>query len=151
MQYLNHLINHTIWANEKWIDFYTLKLPEDEHLCKILCHILLGEQVWFQRIRGEKLNRKIWRILSSEKLHSMQQENSKIYRQLLDSDLAERIEFQRFTGETGTSSIGNILLHLCTHGSHHRGQIASHVSSIGLKPINTDYIAYIGNHHNELS
>jgi hypothetical protein len=61
---------------------------------------------------------------------------------LLTRDLTQMIAFQRFTGEKYESPIADILLHLILHGSHHRGQMATHASAAGLRAINTDYVEY---------
>lgn len=142
MEYVEKLVKQTIWANQKWIEFLFEKAPQEEQLQQWMSHILLGEQVWFQRILNQELNHKIWKVLSFEDLRYLHQENKEIYHELLQRDLDEEIIFKRFTGEKGTITIAGILLHLSTHGFHHRGQMSSYISNLGIEPINMDYIAF---------
>ena len=61
---------------------------------------------------------------------------------LLGEDLGRIVSYRRFTGEAYQSPVRDILLHLVLHGGHHRGQMATHVSGRGLRPINTDFIQF---------
>lgn len=142
MSDLHKLVHHCIWANKSWIDFLMNKTPDDLHLRTLMSHILLGEQVWFQRILEKDLNKQIWQTLSFEKLNDLHQKNNDIYMDLLNNHLHKKLTFDRFSGESGETTVRNIVVHLCTHGFHHRGQMSAHVSSIGLNPINTDFISY---------
>lgn len=65
-----------------------------------------------------------------------------IYDGLLAGDLARVVAYRRFTGEEYQSSVADVLLHLALHGAHHRGQLATHVSSRGVTPLNTDFVQF---------
>ena len=68
--------------------------------------------------------------------------NRKLYNEILKESLDRVIPYKRFTGEEYQSPVADILLHLTLHGAHHRGQMATYVSSKGMKPINTDFVQY---------
>ncbi|GAA5521256.1 hypothetical protein LQ318_05880 [Aliifodinibius salicampi] len=142
MEYLNKQVHHCIWANEIWIEFLSDEGSNDQYLAKMMSHILLSEQAWFQRIFGQEIGQNIWQILPSEQLTDLQEEHRKIYYQLLEQDIDRVISFQRFSGDSGSSSIGDILLHLCTHGQHHRGQMSEYTSKREMDIADTDYISY---------
>lgn len=142
MAHVEKLVKQTVWANKKWIEFISEKAPQEEQLQKWMSHILLGEQVWFQRILNQELNHEIWTILSFEDLRYLHQENEEIFHKLLQRNLDDEITFQRFTGERGAATIRDILTHISTHGFHHRGQMASYISGLGISPIQTDFIAF---------
>jgi hypothetical protein len=57
-------------------------------------------------------------------------------------NLERVIAYKRFTGEEYQSPVADILLHLALHGAHHRGQMATYVSSKGAKPFNTDFVQF---------
>ena len=103
----------------------------DQYTVARVSHILLGEQAWFQRIAGETLDRDIWRAMSIAQLREMHQTHERTYERLLGSDLDRIVSYQRFTGEKYQSSVSDIVLHLVTHGAHHRGQVAAHVAANG--------------------
>ena len=60
-----------------------------------------------------------------------------------EESLAEKISYQNTQGQTFMTSIRDILLHVHTHSSYHRGQIANILRELGEVPVNTDYITYV--------
>ena len=139
---LAKLTDHCIWANELWIGFISENCPADEYLLTRMSHILLGEQAWFDRISGKEPNRNIWTAITIPSLQEEQQKHRSVYQNLVAGNIDRVIAYKRFTGEEYQSSIADILLHLTLHGAHHRGQMATHVSGRGMKPINADFIQY---------
>jgi uncharacterized damage-inducible protein DinB len=55
-------------------------------------------------------------------------------------DLARKISYKNSQGEAWTSTIEDVLAHVILHSAYHRGQIASHMRSIGQTPAYTDFI-----------
>lgn len=149
MGHLSKLVHHCIWANDTWIEFLSDEEINDKYLMKMMSHILLSEQAWFQRIFGQEIDHNIWRILPSGQLTDFQEEHRKIYYQLLEQDIDRIISFQRFNGDSGSSSVGDILLHLCTHGQHHRGQMSEYASKREMHIADTDFISYSIHAENE--
>ena len=139
---LHKLIQHCVWANARWIDFVTTSGESNEYVVKRISHILLGEQAWFQRLSGEAPDRDIWRAMTIGQLREMQTRHESIYDALLKDDLNREVRYQRFTGEKYRSSVSDILLHLITHGAHHRGQVAAHVAANAVQPPNTDFVKF---------
>jgi uncharacterized damage-inducible protein DinB len=144
MTYLAKLVQHCSWANQVWIDLIAQATPDsrDEYLSRMISHVLLGEQAWFQRIMRQELDRDIWRVMPVAEMRERHQLHTQHYATLLAGELQQPVEYRRFTGEEYRSSIGDILLHLCTHGMHHRGQMAAHASKNGLALPNTDFINF---------
>jgi uncharacterized damage-inducible protein DinB len=142
MAQLAKLIDHCLWANEKWIRFIAEDCPTDEYLLTRLSHILLGEEAWFDRIRDKEPNRNIWAAIPLSSISEKLSQNRDLYKKLLEENLERVIRYKRFTGEEYESPVSDILLHLTLHGTQHRGQMATYVSSKGMKPINTDFIQY---------
>ena len=145
MTHLAKLTEHSLWANELWLGFIESNFPDDEFLLKRMGHILLGEQAWFRRIAGEEPDRNIWRLMTVPELREMHRLHRVVYGGLLaggNESLERTLDYKRFTGEEYRSPVTDILLHLSTHGMHHRGQMATYVSSKGVPPINTDFIQF---------
>jgi len=139
---LSTLVRHTVWANAKWIALLGGCPAPPAELLRIMSHVLLGEQAWFQRLAEDTPDRDIWRTLSPGALLDMHAQHARRYRALLDADLDRIVEFVRFTGEHGRSSVRDILVHLALHGAHHRGQLAARATAYGLSFPNTDLIAF---------
>jgi uncharacterized damage-inducible protein DinB len=147
---LGKLVQHCNWANQAWIDLIAQATADarDEYLSRMISHVLLGEQAWFQRIMRQEIDRNIWRVMPVDEMRQRHQLHVQHYAALLGGDVQRIVEYRRFTGEEYRSSIGDILLHLCTHGMHHRGQMAAHASKQGLAKPSTDFINFcIVNNH----
>jgi uncharacterized damage-inducible protein DinB len=107
-----------------------------------LSHILHGERAWLQRVAGEEPDRDIWSPMTIPRLLEVHGDHRKAMAGLLGEDLGRIVSYRRFTGEVYQSPVRDILLHLVLHGGHHRGQMATHASGLGLRPINTDFIQF---------
>jgi uncharacterized damage-inducible protein DinB len=142
MIFLRKAIMHCVWANSCWIDFIASAEDADEYIAKRISHVLLGEQAWFQRLAGEEPDRDIWRTMEVEQMKEMHRKHARTYERLLGDNLDRTIDYVRFSGEEYRSSVSEILLHLVTHGAHHRGQIAAHLGAMGRRPPNTDFVQF---------
>jgi uncharacterized damage-inducible protein DinB len=136
------LIRHAIWANAQLVDFLIAEHIDDPAVIKLACHLALGEAAWFQRVRDESVDPDVWKILPLPKLRILLDENHCAFDEILQSDLSRKLLYRRFNGDAAESSVADILMHLCTHGFHHRGQIAMLLSRLGKKMPNLDYINY---------
>lgn len=137
---LEKLVKQTIWGNGELIEpVYSQPDPEPR---KLLSHIHHAESVWFERIAGEMVTTDIWRILDREELEGIRAAHAQTYKDLLAGDLHRVVAYRQFTGEDHQSPIAEILLHLITHGFHHRGQIAMLLSIAGIAPPRTDFITF---------
>ena len=143
MSDLPKLLHYSSWANEAWIRFVSASCPNDEYLVTRLSHILHGERAWLQRVAGEEPDRDIWSPMTIPRLLEVHGDHRKAIAGLLGEDLGRIVSYRRFTGEVYQSPVRDILLHLVSHGGHHRGQMATHASGLGLRPINTDFIQFL--------
>ena len=139
---IRRLTEYSCWANGAWIDFIESNRPSDQFLLARMSHILFGEDVWFRRIDGVPVGANVWSVLTFEQMRERLARHRAVYDSLLRADVTRVVDYTRFTGEKYRSPISDILVHLSHHGAHHRGQMATHVSAQGLKPINTDFIQF---------
>lgn len=142
MDTLEHLAGYTQWANRVWLDHIAKTHSGDEYLTKMLAHIAQGERAWFQRLRGEKLDRNVWHPLTLPLVREQFDENSKLYREVLQKDRNRRIEYVRSGGASGAARVEDLLLYMCLRGDHHRAQMAVHLQRQNQTVPHTDYIEY---------
>ncbi len=142
MNQLQRLILHSDWANRTWLEFTFGDAGGEAYLARIISHVYLAEQVWFQRIYGEEVDKDIFTTRTPDELRELMTSHQSRYADIAVRDLNRIIAFRRFTGEALESTIQDILLHLITHGAHHRGQMAAFASQSQLVPPNTDYLTF---------
>lgn len=146
MNALERLIAYTCWANRVWLDFVYSHAAHDEFLTKMISHIYLAEQIWFQRVYGETTLSNVFATLPKPDLEAIAATVKERYAEQLDSDHDRVLKYKRLNGEPLESTILEILNHLVTHGSHHRGQMARHASQASLQPPETSFITYARTH-----
>jgi hypothetical protein len=105
MPYLSKLVRHCTWANQLWIDLVSGNVTGDDYLAALMSHILLGERAWFQRIRGEKVDGEVWRVIPTDDMQQVQDEHATIYAELLSGDLERQVAYRRFSGQSIQSSV----------------------------------------------
>jgi uncharacterized damage-inducible protein DinB len=141
------LIEHLVWADRAVIDFVKSQGNVPARVMEILAHVLAAEQVWLKRIDKYPGNApSVWSKLSLAERESLAAENADALRNFVPhidgESLHKTVTYVNSRGEEFENTLEDILLHVCMHGSYHRGQIAAIVRASGGVPINTDYIAH---------
>ena len=142
MNTLDSLTRHACWANRTWLEFtYGLATPDPYH-ARMISHIELAEKIWFQRVDGLETDKDVFVTLPKADLLMLADTHERRYAELGASDLARSIAYRKLNGDPQQSALGDILIHLAMHGSHHRGQMATHASQQELDAPDTMYIAF---------
>lgn len=160
---LQRLNAHRAWANRLYLDWcldWHRNLTEapdtvralpvvpvegspEEYCVKLLSHVIRTEFVWLARLRGEAPGPVIWQTLPPRELDALSAQNDRAWLEIVDSDPARLLHYRRFNGDPCESTVSDIALHACQHGTYHRAQIAARAVQDGLpKPPVTDYIAF---------
>ena len=142
MDGLKQLIAYTNWGNRLWLDYVHADAPNDEYLTKTISHIYCAERIWFQRIYDETLDTGIFETLPKKELEAIATRAEARYAEALKADLTHVFHYRKLNGEPMASTLLDILHHLITHGSHHRGQMARHAAQNDLNPPESSYIGY---------
>jgi uncharacterized damage-inducible protein DinB len=136
-------VDHSLWANLKWVEFAHAQPDPDARARELLAHIMVGERVWFERIEGEQRSTAVFRVLPREMLIEGFLENAKTYRKLIGGDRDRVIQFRRASGEEYHARVLDVILHLLTHGYHHRGQLAAIYARSRIEYPSTDHIDFL--------
>jgi hypothetical protein len=160
---LDRLNAHRAWANRLYLgwclDWYPhppgspdadRSLPvapaegsPEEYCVKLLSHVIRTEFVWLARLRGEVPGPVIWDTLPPRELEVLSAQYDAAWLEVVESDLTRVLHYRRFNGDPCESTVGDIALHACLHGTYHRAQMAARAVRDGLpKPPVTDYIAF---------
>ena len=142
MNTLKGLVAHANWANRLWLEIVASRANNDEYLRRLISHIYLAEQAWFQRIFAEEVRPDVFSTLECDELRQMADRHAGRYAEVLATDLSRVIAYRRFNGDPYESSVLDILNHVITHGAHHRGQMAAYASRVEIAPPDTSYISF---------
>lgn len=151
------LYDYHVWANAHLYDV-AAALDDDDldrpfemgpgSLRKLLQHGFGAERIWYERIGGSGFSQShtaddIERVedlrAASEALHAAR---GAWLESLSDSDLSEAIEYKSMRGDPFTTGLGDILIHVCDHGIHHRAQAANMTRHIGEPFTHSDYLFF---------
>jgi uncharacterized damage-inducible protein DinB len=149
---LQRLIAHMSWADQQVLARFRDAHAEVEvaHLTEALrlyAHVLGAERVWHLRLQKQDWKvQKVWPTLPLESCAKLAPQNAAAFASYLDglteSDLDRPIPYVNSQGDSFTNTVGDILIHVATHGVHHRGQIATTLRRVGIEPPVLDYIRF---------
>ena len=157
------MYNYHVWANEVIIDRLR-ELPQDIYhkdiqsgfssVSKVLSHIYLTDYTWFDIITGKSMNeamattnqlREQVEMKSIEEMKVIFLDLSERYRALLDNqkDIEKLIVVDNPYAGLLETSISETVLHIVTHGSYHRGNIATMLRQMGHTSVMQDLGLYL--------
>lgn len=142
---LPHLIAHLIWADDRVADsLATLGAPDPE-LLAIYGHVLGAEAVWIARLNGMPSDIPVFPEFDLATCREVARRNHASLQviPLDDAGRARTVTYTNSKGDTFSSTVDEILHHVCLHGMHHRGQVIRGVRQGGGTPLVTDFIAFV--------
>ena len=147
MPHLTKLVSHLAWADDRVLAGLRSATTPDASCLEVFAHVLAAEHVWLARLKGETPRHPVWPALSLEQCAGLVQSNQRdltaYVAALVPADLPRGVTYTNSAGQEFTSSVEDILLHVCLHGTYHRGQIAWALRHGGGVPLPTDYIAFV--------
>lgn len=132
-----------MWANRQWIDFVHAQPDLENRPQELLCHVVVSDRVWFERIAGEQTTRTTFAVLTKEELLRGLEANRETFLTLIATRLEDVIHFRRASGDEYHARVIDIIHQVLTHGHHHRGQLAAHYARKGVTPPNTDHVNFL--------
>jgi uncharacterized damage-inducible protein DinB len=103
--------------------------------------------VWLSRWLGESPTAfPDWDVSTHPRLLERWREIEGRQKQFLDgldeSDLDRVVTYKVFSGKTFSNPLAELFRHVVNHATYHRGQVATMLRQLGLKPPQTDLILY---------
>ena len=146
MRYLSRLNAHLAWADQLVLESLERAANTDGSCLELFAHILGAEHVWLARLESKPAEVAVWPALTLDECARLAERNqhelTAYLSNLTPEDLARSITYVNSAGQQFTSTVEDILLHVCLHGAYHRGQIARALRGGGAVPAATDYIAF---------
>lgn len=147
MSHLARLVAHLGWADRRALAALRAAGPSAGQAVDLLAHVLAAEHVWLARLEGRPATLKVWPTLTLDECERVAEQNlaglTALVGRLLPADLQRDCHYRNTAGQEFTSTVEDILLHVCLHGSYHRGQIAKDLRTAGAEPNPTDFIAFV--------
>jgi len=144
--HFNKLYRHLGWADERVLQSLRAAHSVLKKDLDLYSHILGSEHNWLSRIHGSAPKLAIWPHLTLDECERVGKENVTAFNALVSSLTPELLQkpvtYRNSAGEQFTSTLEDILTHVCLHGAYHRGQIAASIRAAGDAPNPTDYIAF---------
>lgn len=141
------LFAHLGWADQAVVAALRQTPTPAKEWLEVYAHVLGSEHVWLARIEQREAELAVWPTLNVEECATQAQANIRGFQALLErvdpDQLATMVHYRNSAGREFDSSIEDILLHVCLHGSYHRGQVARAMRQGGAVPAPTDYIGYV--------
>lgn len=149
-------LDYSAWASARLLDAVAA-LPAaelerdfgtaDKSVIGTLAHTYGGDRVWLARVRGDAPQR-----LPGAEIHDLPRLREawlgigadwKTWAApLSDEDFQQAISYHDLKGNPWTTPLWQVVLHVVNHASHHRGQAAGFLRSLGHTPPPLDLIAY---------
>jgi uncharacterized damage-inducible protein DinB len=146
VNHLQRLIAHLGWADSLALEALRTATPLDARAFEIYRHVLGTEDVWLARLKGQTPSLAVWPELSLDECTASAKKNLEGLQAYLagltPADLSRGVTYVNSAGSRFTSSVEDILLHVCLHGAYHRGQVSLALRTSGAEPAPTDYIAF---------
>lgn len=138
------LFDHDLYANSKVLaalEGHVGQLPDDS--LKLFSHILASHEIWNKRILGQIPELKVWERIPISDMAGWLNRNAENTASIIENmDENVVVHYVNTQGQPYDNSIGDILIHIITHNTYHRGQIARNMRESGLEPVDTNYIVF---------
>ena len=142
--YLRRQFAYDEWANREVLAAIRAAGSVNERSLQLMAHIVAAERVWLERLKQVPQSVPVWPKPDLEQCEAQAAELGGLWLEFLDlitaGDVSQSISYKNSKGEEWTSTIVDILTHVVMHSAYHRGQIASHMRTIGQTPAYTDFI-----------
>jgi len=149
-------LDYTTWATARLLAAAAELSPEeqsrdfdtsDKSVVGTLAHIFAADRVWMARVHGRTPGKFI--TPADRDLALLLREWPALLAlwkgwaaSLTDESAAMVLTYQDTKGNTWSSPLWQIVLHVVNHGTHHRGQVAGFLRAMGHVPPPLDLIAY---------
>jgi len=142
--YLRKEFAYDAWANGEALAAIRVAGGDNSRSLQLMAHILAAERIWLERLKQVPQSVSVWPEASLEHCEAEADKLDREWHQYLElataGDISQTISYKNTKGESWTSAIIDVLTHVVMHSAYHRGQIASHMRSIGQTPPYTDFI-----------
>lgn len=149
-------LNYSFWASQRLLEAASrLTLEQlthdfqtaDRSVLGTLAHVFAGDRAWISRLEGNP--RKTLLDPGDHNLATLEREWPVVQQRwtdwagaLTDEAALAPLDYVDFRGNSWEQPVWQIVLHVVNHGTHHRGQVAGFLRSMGYAPPAVDLHVY---------
>lgn len=115
----------------------------------LLTHMFAAEVIWLSRWKGDS-PRSLAQAAEFPTFHDLERawvqaelEIMQYIDSLAEKDLSREVTYTNTKGEINTYPLGNIMLHVANHCTHHRGELAAMLSVLEVPHPEDDLLFYM--------
>ncbi len=155
LAFVNELFNYNYWARDRVLQSCATLTGEQflrplgnsfPSIRDTLAHLVAAEWIWLERWRGRSpralLSAEEFPTLASvsERWRMVEAEMRAYLATLSEETLESTVTYVNSKGETWTYDLWRMMVHLLNHQSYHRGQVATLLRQLGMKPLTVDFL-----------
>ncbi len=138
------MFSYDEWANREVLASFKAAGTPPTRSLSLLAHILGTEYVWYSRLQRETSPIAVWPQLTvancEQHVVALKSIWDDYLGELTADGLQSAVAYKNTKGESFTSAVADVLLHVVMHSAYHRGQIATDMRAHGHTPAYTDFI-----------
>ena len=123
----------------------------DKSVLGTLVHVFGADRVWLARLKGEPAD--TFLTDADYRLLVLQSDWPALYgcwstwaAGLTDEAAQAEVSYRDMRGNPWRQPIGQLVLHVVNHGTHHRGQVSGFLRAMGRVPPKLDLVTYYRDH-----
>jgi uncharacterized damage-inducible protein DinB len=160
---ISQQLKYDHWANHRLLDAVT-QLDAEKYVRGMgssfpsirdtLVHMAWAEWLWLERWQGhsprEHLNSADFPTLESIRNYwsAIEKRQMEFLGALREGSEQKGVRYANFQGIEWEYSLGEMIHHLVTHSTYHRGQVATMLRQFGIVPPQTDYLVFVDSQNN---
>lgn len=146
IKHLLALRAHGEWADARLLHRVRAAPQDVSDVVRELAHVRAAQDIWLSRIEQRAATLPVWPELSIQQLADTGAVVDSALRTYFESlhpvMLEHLVEYANSTGDAFQAPLGEVLLHMLTHGQYHRGKANAELRRVGARPAGVDYIMW---------
>jgi uncharacterized damage-inducible protein DinB len=119
----------------------------DKSVLGTLVHIFAADRVWLARLKGESPHTFVtdadYDLAVLQNVWPALHEQWKAWAEALTDEAARAdVSYIDLSGNPWRQPLGQVVLHVVNHGTHHRGQVSGFLRAMGQAPPKLDLVNY---------
>jgi uncharacterized damage-inducible protein DinB len=148
--YFLRQFDYNNWANQRMLEVFANASNQGKNLPEIaldgMSHILGAQEIWLRRLTQRSGGKELFALKPLDELIPLSKQSGEEWKNFIQAHAGDlehfRLDYEMLDGSAQSSSLTDIITHVCNHGTYHRGQVSKSLKAAGIQPLSTDFIVY---------